>query len=328
MAVTDLIRLLHANPVYRTRLVHMRTTEPEPARYGSLETPLSPALDAYLDQRGIRLYSHQCEAINHARSGKNVILTTSTASGKTLAFNIPVFSRLETHTEARALYLYPTKALTNDQLISLEQMAQFTGILAKPAIYDGDTPQSKRAAIREHSRVILSNPHELHQVLSWHAKWQPFLSNLDFIVIDEAHRYRGVFGSHIAFVIRRLLRLCRHYGSNPQFILSTATLANPLEFARHLTGQEFELVDNDGSPHGRKNFVLFNPFYDGISERSLHQETKDLLVSCVRENLQTLCFTGSRKMAELVTVWARDDARRISPRLAESISAYRAGFSP
>lgn len=328
MAVADLIRLLNVNPVYRTRFVHMKTTEPEPARYGLLETPLSPSLEAYLDQRGIRLYSHQCEAINHVRAGKNVVLTTSTASGKTLAFNIPVFSDLESHPDARALYLYPTKALSNDQFLTLEQMVQFTGIAAKPAIYDGDTPQSKRAAIREHSRIIISNPHELHQVLSWHAKWQLFLSNLDFIIIDEAHRYRGVFGSHIAFVIRRLLRLCRHYGSNPCFILSTATLANPCEFARHLTGLEFSLVDNDGSPHGRKNFVLYNPFYDGISERSLHQETKDLLVSCVKEDLQTLCFTGSRKMAELVTVWARDDARRISSRLAESISAYRAGFLP
>ncbi|MDD1691181.1 MAG: DEAD/DEAH box helicase [Methanoregula sp.] len=328
MAVADLIRLLNVNPVYRTRFVHMKTTEPEPARYGLLETPLSPSLEAYLDQRGIRLYTHQCEAINHVRAGKNVVLTTSTASGKTLAFNIPVFSDLESRPDARALYLYPTKALSNDQFLTLEQMGQFTGIAAKPAIYDGDTPQSKRAAIREHSRIIISNPHELHQVLSWHAKWQPFLSNLDFIIIDEAHRYRGVFGSHIAFVIRRLLRLCRHYGSNPRFILSTATLANPCEFARHLTGLEFSLVDNDGSPHGRKNFVLYNPFYDGISERSLHQETKDLLVSCVKEDLQTLCFTGSRKMAELVTVWARDDARRISSRLAESISAYRAGFLP
>lgn len=328
MAVSDLIRLLNVNPVYRTRLVHMKTTEPEPARYGRLDSPLSHALDAYLEQNGIRLYLHQCEAINHARAGKNVILTTSTASGKTLAFNIPVFSQLEEHADSRALYLYPTKALSNDQLLTLEEMATFTGIAAKPAIYDGDTPQSKRASIREHSRIILSNPHELHQVLSWHAKWQPFFSNLDYIVIDEAHRYRGVFGSHIAFVIRRLLRICRHYGANPRFILSTATLANPREFARHLTGQEFTLVDNDGSPHGRKNFVLYNPFYDGISERSLHQETKDLLVSCVKEDLQTLCFTGSRKMAELVTVWARDDARRISERLAESISVYRAGFLP
>ncbi|MFA6333203.1 MAG: DEAD/DEAH box helicase, partial [Methanoregula sp.] len=328
MAVNDLIRLLDVNLVYRSRVVHIRSIEPKPARFGSLELPLSPSLAAYLDQMGIRLYSHQCEAINHVRAGKNVILTTSTASGKTLAFNIPVYSNLEINKDARALYLYPTKALSNDQLLSLDQMAKFTGIAVKPALYDGDTPQSKRAAIRDHSRIIISNPHELHQVLSWHAKWQPFLSNLQFIVIDEAHRYRGVFGSHIAFVIRRLLRLCRHYGSHPRFILSTATLANPREFAHHLTGQEFELVDNDGSPHGRKNFVLYNPFYDGISERSMHQETKDLLVSCVKENLQTLCFTGSRKMAELVTVWARDDARRLSPGLADSISVYRAGFLP
>ncbi|MDD1693822.1 MAG: DUF1998 domain-containing protein, partial [Methanoregula sp.] len=243
-------------------------------------------------------------------------------------FNIPVFEHLETNQEARALYLYPTKALANDQLLSLDEMAKFTGIPARPAIYDGDTPQSKRAAIRERARVILSNPHELHHVLSWHAKWQPFLSNLDFIIIDEAHRYRGVFGSHIAFVIRRLLRLCRYYGSRPRFILSTATLANPQEFARALTGQEFQLVDNDGSPQGKRNFVLFNPYYDGISERSLHQETKDLLVSCIKEDLQTLCFTGSRKMAELVTVWSRDDARRISQKLADGISVYRAGYLP
>ena len=135
MAVSDMIRHLNVNPVYRTRFVHMETTEPEPARYGTLETPLSPALEAYLDQRGIRLYSHQCEAITHVRTGKNVILTTATTSGKTLAFNIPVFSHLEEHADARALYLYPTKALSNDQLLTLEQMARFTGISAKPALY-------------------------------------------------------------------------------------------------------------------------------------------------------------------------------------------------
>jgi DEAD/DEAH box helicase domain-containing protein len=165
-------------------------------------------------------------------------------------------------------------------------------------------------------------------VLSWHAKWRPFFSNLKFIVIDEAHRYRGVFGSHIAFLLRRLLRLCHFYGSFPQFIISTATLANPLEFAGKLTGLPFDLVNEDGSPHGRKHFVLYNPFYDGIGERSTYQEAKDLLVSCVKDNLQTLCFTGSRKMAELVTIWALEDARRSSARLADSISAYRAGYLP
>jgi DEAD/DEAH box helicase domain-containing protein len=328
MAVADMIRLLGMNPVYRNRVLHTEISEPEYPRFGKLELPLDDTLASYLSQHQIRLYSHQCKAVNLIRSGKNVIITTPTASGKTLAFNLPVFERLNIDSEARALYLYPTKALSNDQLGTLEQMTRFTAINARPAIYDGDTPQSKRAAVRENSRIIVSNPHELHQVLSWHAKWRPFFSHLEFIVIDEAHRYRGVFGSHIALLLRRLVRLCHFYGSAPQFILSTATLANPLEFAGRLTGLPFELVDEDGSPHGRKHFVLYNPFYDGIGERSTYQETKDLLVSCVKDNLQTLCFTGSRKMAELVTLWAREDARRSSGQLAESISAYRAGYLP
>ncbi|MGD0079533.1 MAG: DEAD/DEAH box helicase [Methanoregula sp.] len=328
MAVDDLLRLLATNPLYRNRVVNIETNGPVSPRYGNPATPLSATLDSYIRQRGIRLYSHQCDAIDRIRAGKNVVITTPTASGKTLAFNIPVFERLETDPGARALYLYPTKALSNDQLGTVNEMAQFTGIPARTAIYDGDTPQSKRAAIRENSRIIISNPHELHQVLSWHAKWRPLFAGLEFVVIDEAHRYRGVFGSHIALLIRRLLRLCSHYGSHPQFILSTATLANPVEFAARLTGQSCDLVSEDGSPRGRNHFVLYNPFYDGIGERSTHQETKDLLVSCVKEKLQTLCFTGSRKMAELVTIWAREDARRSSVRLAESISAYRAGYLP
>jgi len=328
MAVADVVSFLHKNPDYRKRVVHIETTEPERPRYGTLDTPLPEAITAYLDKNGIQLYSHQCAAINLIRAGYHVIITTPTASGKTLAFNIPVFGQLAADATARALYLYPTKALANDQLVTLQQMAQFTGIPAKPAIYDGDTPQSKRGMIRKNSRIIISNPYELHHVLPWHAKWGDVLSELQFVVIDEAHRYRGVFGSHIALLIRRLVRLCRHYGSDPQFILSTATLANPLEFAHRLTGRQCELVDEDGSPHGRKHFVLFNPFFDGIGERSTHQETKDLLLSCIQGDLQTLCFTGSRKMAELVTVWAREDARRSSPRLAGAITAYRAGYLP
>ena len=328
MAVEDMIRLLTTNPVYHHRVVHTEVIEPRSPSYGSLDSPLSDCITSYLDQNGIQLYTHQCDAINLTHAGKNVILTTPTASGKTLAFNIPVFSSLEADPNARALYLYPTKALSNDQLTTLERMADYTGISAKPAIYDGDTPQSRRAAIRDNSRIIISNPHEMHHVLSWHMKWRPLFANLRYIVIDEAHRYRGVFGSHIAMLIRRLSRLCLHYGSRPQFILSTATLANPVEFSCRLTGHAFELVDGNGSPHGRKNFVLYNPFYDGVGERSTHQETKDLLVSCVKNDLQTLCFTGSRKMAELVTLWAREDARRSHVQLANAICAYRAGYLP
>ena len=328
MAVTDVVRLLGTNPVYRSRVTCRDVSDPIPARHGTLDVPLPGALDSYLAQNNIQLYSHQCEAINALVAGKNVILTTPTASGKTLAFNIPVFARLAAEPDARALYLYPTKALSNDQYATLASMEKYTGIPAKPAIYDGDTPQSKRAAIREHSRIVISNPHELHQVLSWHAKWSFFFSNLKFVVIDEAHRYRGIFGSQIAFLIRRFLRVARFYGSDPQFVLSTATLANPEEFARRLVGLSFKLVDTDGSPHGTRHFVLYNPFYEGIGERSAHQETKDLLLSCVKSDLQTLCFTGSRKMAELVTVWAREDAHRTSARLAETICAYRAGYLP
>jgi DEAD/DEAH box helicase domain-containing protein len=328
MAVDDIIRLITTNPVYRDRVVHTEIIEPVPPRYGTHDTPLPDSITSYLEQNGISLYTHQCEAINCIRAGKNVILTTPTASGKTLAFNIPVFTELNADPDARALYLYPTKALSNDQFATLEQMARYTGISAKPAIYDGDTPQSRRAAIRENSRIIVSNPHEIHQILSWHMKWRPLFANLRYIVIDEAHRYRGVFGSHIAMLIRRLLRLCHHYGSHPQFILSTATLANPVEFSTRLTGQIFALVDGNGSPHGRKHFVLYNPFYDGVGARSTHQETKDLLVSCVKNDLQTLCFTGSRKMAELITFWAREDARRLSAQLADAICVYRAGYLP
>ena len=327
MAVADVVRLLGTNPVYRSRVTCHQVSDPGPARYGALDEALPGALSDYLAHSGIRLYSHQCEAINGLRAGKNVIITTPTASGKTLAFNIPVFASLAADPGARALYLYPTKALSNDQYATIRAMETFTGIPAKPAIYDGDTPQSKRAAIRENARIVISNPHELHHVLSWHAKWSPFFSNLKFVVIDEAHRYRGVFGSQIALLIRRLLRIARSYGSDPQFVLSTATLANPEEFAV-LVGRPFTLVDTDGSPHGTRHFVLYNPFYDGIGERSAHQETKDLLLSCVKGDLQTLCFTGSRKMAELVTIWTREDARRTSARLAQGISAYRAGYLP
>ncbi|MDO9033711.1 MAG: DEAD/DEAH box helicase, partial [Methanoregula sp.] len=191
MAVKDVIRLLNTNPVYRNRVVHTEIIEPKPPHYGTLDTPLPDSIISYLHQNGIRLYTHQCDAINCLRAGKNVILTTPTASGKTLAFNIPVFTALNADPDARALYLYPTKALSNDQLTTLEQMAHYTTISAKPAIYDGDTPQSRRVAIRDNSRIIISNPHEIHHVLSWHMKWRPLFANLRYIVIDEAHWYRG-----------------------------------------------------------------------------------------------------------------------------------------
>jgi len=328
VAVVDVVRLLGTNPVYRSRVACHNIAEPEPAAYGTLDRPLPDPLAAYLTHAGIRLYTHQCEAVNLLRKEKNVIITTPTASGKTLAFNLPVFERMAGDPDARALYLYPTKALANDQQRTLLVMEKFTGISVKPAIYDGDTPQSKRSAIREHARIVISNHYELHQVLSWHGKWSPFFSNLRYVVLDEAHKYRGIFGSQIALIVRRLRRVARYYGANPQFVLSSATLANPEEFAGKLTGLSFVQVGSDGSPRGKRHFVLYNPFYDGVGLRSAHQESKDLLVSCVKGDLQALCFAGSRKIAELVALWAKEDLRRSSARLVESVLAYRAGYLP
>lgn len=318
---------------YKQQIVHVEEIPAQEARYGQLEKPLPDCLQCYLEQKEIILYSHQAEAINKIRCGKNIVIVTPTASGKTLSFNLPVFEALYEDKTATALYLYPSKALTNDQLKVLRDMEKETGIDAFSNIYDGDTPTHQRSNIRENSKVILSNPYGLHKYLAWHYKWRNFLSNLRFIIIDEGHVYRGVFGSNVAMLMRRLLRICEHYGSNPQIILSSATIANPIEHGQKLTGKEFEAVTNDGSARGKKYFLFWNPpLTDALKaiRRSTHQETKDLFVLCLSEKLQTLCFTVSRQMAELIVRWTREDLKRkrALPNMAETITAYRAGYLP
>ncbi len=327
MAVPDLIAALGRDPRHSPRVACIRAIPAQEASYRDPARPLPPPLQRYLDRKGIRLYSHQAESLEALRAGENLILTTPTASGKTLAFNLPVFEALHGEPAATALYLYPTKALANDQLKAIRDLEEGTGIAAAGAIYDGDTPSSRRPLIRERSRVILSNPYELHQVLPWHHRWERFFRGLRFVVIDEAHRYRGVFGSHMAYLVRRLRRIARHYGADPQFVLSTATIANPLEFGGNLTGHEYRHVSSDGSPRGRKHFVLYNPFHDGVNGRSAHRETEDLLLACLSRGLQTLCFTVSRRMAELIALWAHEDLARkgLDP---SQVTAYRAGYLP
>ncbi|MFZ7136854.1 MAG: DEAD/DEAH box helicase [archaeon] len=316
---------------YKKQIAHLEKIPPKEAIYGELDKPLPDAIQNFLIKNNVQLYSHQTEAINKIRKGKNVVIVTPTASGKTLTFNIPVFEALLNNKKATALYLYPTKALTNDQLKTLKNMEKDTGINVAPNIYDGDTPRHLRAAIRSSSKIILSNPYGLHQYLPWHYKWRNFLQNLKFIVIDEGHVYRGVFGSNVAMVIRRLRRICNYYNSNPQIIISSATIANPEEHSKKLTGKDFEIVSNDGAPKGGKLFVFWNPPFiddDKTLRRSTHQETKDLLTLNIQEKLQTLCFTTSRQMAELVTRWTRGELQKRSPKLAPLITAYRAGYLP
>ncbi len=318
---------------YKQQIVHVEEIPAHEARFGELEKPLSACLQGYLDRKGIKLYSHQADAINKIRQGKNVVIVTPTASGKTLSFNLPVFEAICTNKATTALYLYPSKALTNDQLKVLRELEQETGIDAFSNVYDGDTPTHQRSSIRESSKIILSNPYGLHKYLAWHYKWRNFFHNLKFIIIDEGHVYRGVFGSNVAMLIRRLLRICEYYGSKPQIILSSATIANPDEHAQKLTGKQFDIVANDGSARGKKYFVFWNPpFTDALRaiRRSTHQETKDLFVLSLSENLQTLCFTVSRQMAELLVRWTREDLKRkrALPGMAEVVTAYRAGYLP
>jgi len=323
VGVPEVRAALAADPRFSGHVAHTACFGATPPSFGEPDTPLPDDLAAYLDRKGIRLYSHQCEAIDRIRRGEHVILTSATASGKTLSFTLPVLEALASDPSATALFLYPTKALAHDQLAGLRELEGFLGRDTRAAIYDGDTPRDRRPGIRESSRIILSNPYELHLTLPWHPRWRRFLSPLRFVVIDEAHRYRGVFGSHIAYLIRRLRRICAWYGSSPTFILSTATIANPGEFAALLVGDRVVPVEDDGAPRGERHLVLYNPVVDG---RTASGEAKDLLALCVRNGCQTICFTGSRRTAEEI---AADTAVRLGgDRHPGRVAAYRAGYLP
>jgi len=328
MAQDEVLSLFTTNPDYSGLTAHIETIPERAAVYGSLPDPLPEPLARYLSDRRISLYTHQCEAIRSFREGKDIILTTGTASGKTLAFSLPVFERLYRDPDARALFLYPTKALSHDQLKTFIDMEHATGIRANPGVYDGDTPADIRPRIRAASRLVISNPYELHAILSWHHQWSGFFKHLSAIVIDEAHQYRGVFGSNVAFVIRRLRRMCKWYGSDPRIILSSATLANPAEFAGRLTGKPCRGIASDGSPAGQKSVILYNPFSDGDMTRATYRESAKILYECIARNLQVLCFTGSRKLTELITLQVRDDLIRRTRHDPTLVSSYRAGYLP
>ncbi|OKY78750.1 MAG: Distinct helicase family with a unique C-terminal domain including a metal-binding cluster [Candidatus Methanohalarchaeum thermophilum] len=315
--IMDAIEGVRGSGWYREQIEEIRELPGEEPEFEEVE--LKDEIREYLDRNGIDLYTHQARCIEEVRGGKDVVLSTPTASGKTLAFNIPVFEDLIEDKDARALYIYPTKALSNDQLESIKEMDDELGLDVDPGVYDGDTSRGAKRKIRESSRVILTNPYGLHHYLPWHNKWKNVFKNLEYIVLDEVHQYRGVFGSNIAFLVRRLKRVVEHYGGSPQFILSSATIANPGEFSKKLVGRDFEVVSRDGSGSGKKYFVFWNPLE--YEDQSIHVQTSNLLSYMVDGGLQTLCFTVSRKMAELISKWSDESSDK-------KIMAYRAGYKP
>lgn len=320
MKIDALVKKLKSQDWYNDQIEIIKEIQQKEAAHAELKEPLPEQLQRYLVEQSIKLYTHQVEAIERIRAGENVAITTPTASGKTLAFNLPIFEQLCKDRKATALYLYPLKALANDQLKAIRDIETATRIDLNANVYDGDTPAHIRPRIRENSRIVLSNPYALHQYLPWHHKWRRFFKNLKFIVIDEAHRYRGVFGSNVAMLIRRLRRILDYYSADPQFVLSSATFANAEEHAKKLTGKRFVLIAEDGSAHGPKYFIFWNPLKH--LGRSVHRQTGDLLTLHVSAGLQTLCFTISRALAELVARWAREDVPQ------KKITAYRAGYLP
>ena len=300
------------------------------AKLTDLPESLHPALAEALRAAGIEsLYSHQAAAYETARSS-HLILTSGTASGKSLSFNLPVLDGIADEPKRRALYLYPTKALAQDQARKLGELRP-PGL--REAIYDGDTPREDRPSIRRRANLVLTNPDMLNVgVLPHHKRWGDFLANLGWVVVDEAHTYRGVFGSHVANVLRRLRRVARLYGEEPRFVLASATIANPRELAERLTGLDFELLDDDGAPRAGREIAMWNPpviEQRTMTRRSPVSEAADLLVELVSRGVRTICFMRSRRGIELINRFASDElARRGQGELAERIAPYRAGYTP
>ena len=306
-----------------------------PAREGEFaEIPSSvqPALRTTLEQRGIpRLYVHQADAFEACSQGQNVVIVTPTASGKTLCYNLPVLNAILQDPGARALYLFPTKALAEDQLAEFQATVDAMHSDIRAFTYDGDTPQDARRAIRERANVILTNPDMLHSgILPHHTKWAKCFENLKFIVIDELHYYRGVYGSHLANLLRRLKRICEFYGSKPQFICCSATIANPRELAQALTESPFHLVDRNGAPSGQKYVVFYNPPVVNKAlgiRRGYLQESKRIATDFIERKQQTLVFANSRLAMEILLTYLRDAVER-GPVPGDRVRGYRGGYLP
>ncbi|NEN81433.1 DEAD/DEAH box helicase [Paenibacillus elgii] len=330
-SIEEMIGLIRSSSELMSQVTYWHTIPPREGRYESFPEGLHAGLREALLTRGIgQLYTHQAQSFHEVSAGRHVVTVTPTASGKTLCYNLPVLEGILKDESARALYLFPTKALAQDQVAELQELANIMGADIKTHTYDGDTPPTVRQAIRNAGHIVVTNPDMLHSaILPHHTKWVKLFENIKFIVIDEVHSYRGVFGSHVANVIRRLKRICRFYGSNPQFICASATIDNPKEHAERLIGESVSLVNDNGAPAGEKHFVFYNPPVVnqqlGIRKSSV-LETRKIAAMLLRQGIQTIVFARSRVRVEILLTYLQE---LVTHELGtKSIRGYRGGYLP
>ncbi len=329
--LASLIKTMQTDPLLQENITYLKTIAPCDAKTCPFPDSLDSRIVSALQKRGISsLYTHQAQAYQYVKDGKNIVAVTPTASGKSLCYHLPVLQTLTIDPESRALYLFPTKALAQDQKSELIELLSQTGLPIKSETYDGDTPVSVRQLIRVAGNIVITNPDMLHSaILPHHTKWVSFFEHLRFVVIDELHTYRGVFGSHVANVLRRLQRICAFYGSHPQFICTSATIKNPLELAETLTEQPMQVIDQNGAPRGTKYFLFYNP---PIINQQLNirknatLEARDIAARFLQNGIQTILFARSRVRVEILLTYLQE---LIKDRLGQkTIRGYRGGYLP
>ncbi|MBD3211605.1 MAG: DEAD/DEAH box helicase [Candidatus Lokiarchaeota archaeon] len=323
----EFVKTIKSENYYDEQIAYVQHIPKKEPKFGNLDRPLKSRLQKWLDHNNIDIWAHQAKAINIIREGKNTVISTSTASGKSLCYNLSVLQSIIENPKTTAIYVFPTKALSRDQYHTLQNLLSQTRIKqTRVGLYDGDIEPIEKRQVLANANIIITNPYGLHFYLPWFKrKWGRICQNLKYIILDEIHIYRGIFGSNFALLMRRLKRILESYGVKPTWILSSATINNPQEFAEKLVGEEFAVIDEDNSPSGAKKVILWDLPYDEYSEkyRSAHQETKNLFITHLKHNIQTLTFTLSRKMAELQAIWTREAL----PIIREQIHSYRAGIS-
>jgi DEAD/DEAH box helicase domain-containing protein len=332
MTLEQLLDFLRNDPELSENISTWKTYPPKPAVYADYPAGIDSRIVSTLKAKGVeQLYSHQATAIQAALDGDDLVVVTPTASGKTLCYNVPVINQILKSPESRALYLFPTKALSQDQLSELYDLIQKLDVDIKTYTFDGDTPQTARRLIRSAGHIVVTNPDMLHSgILPHHTKWIKLFENLKYVVIDEVHQYRGVFGSHLANVIKRLQRICKFYGSNPKFICCSATIANPDDLARRIIGRPIRKIDNNGAPSGAKHFLVYNPPVVnkqlGIRKSSMN-EAAHLAALFLRNRIQTIVFAHFRLYVEVLLTYLQRELKGDFGQGIE-VAGYRGGYLP